>query len=144
MDDNDIYNRLSILEYRLRELKQNSSPTVPTYNPSSLPQDAVAGQIAVGTDNSFNWFDGSSWHTQAGTPSTVGDVPQDKVDGQIAIGAEGSFHWCVGGIWYTSGFVSSIIGDIPQDSVKGQIAIGSDGSFHWCVDNGIGGSGAGT
>jgi len=112
--------------------KLYNAPTVPIYDISSLPQDAVIGQVAIGSDNSFNWYDGS-WHTQAGTASIVGQVPQDSVDGQIVIGSDGSFHWCIGGTWYTdgNGVQPSTTGDLPQDLVTGQVAIGTDGSFHW-------------
>lgn len=111
--------------------RNHNAPTVPVYDPSNMPQDAVVGQVAVGSDNSFNWFDGT-WHTEAGTPSNAGDVPQDLIDGQIAIGTDSTFHWCLGGTWFTSSAIqTSTLGSVPQDLVTGQIAIGTDGSFHW-------------
>lgn len=124
-----ILDRIDQMEQVINRMQQ--APTVPIYDPASLPEDAVIGQVAVGSDNSFNWYDGSSWHTQAGTPSTTGNIPQDAVDGQIAIGTDGSFHWCISGTWYTAAFAASIVGNVPQDTVIGQIAIGSDGTFHW-------------
>lgn len=111
------------------------APTVPIYDSADLPQDAVAGQVAIGTDNSFNWFGGTNWHTQAGSPSTVNAAPLDVLEGQIAIGTDGSFHWYVNGQWYSAAFQSSTIGASPQDPLAGQIAIGNDGSFHWYDSN---------
>jgi hypothetical protein len=107
------------------------APTVPIYDPTNLPQDVVTAQVAVGTDYSFNWYDGSSWHTKAGALSVVGNIPQDAVDGQIVIGVDGSFHWFISGTWYTAMFAASTLGSVPQDTVLGQVAIGADGSFHW-------------
>lgn len=122
-------NRIDELERSVRMLVQ--APTVPIYDPTNLPQDAVRGQIAVGSDASFNWFGGTNWHTQAGTPSATGNVPQDMIDGQIAIGTDGSFHWAFDGTWYSAAFQSSTVGNVPQDVLAGQIVIGTDGTLHW-------------
>lgn len=121
--------RLDKLESLMQSHQQ--APTVPIYDPTDLPQDAVTGQIAIGSDSSFNWFDGTSWQTQAGVFSIVGNVPQDSVDGQIAIGTDGSFHWHLNGTWFTAAAQDSIEGHTPQDAIVGQVVIGTDGSLHW-------------
>jgi len=126
--------RLHVLE---RAIKAHiAAPTVPIYNTSvPMPEDAVKGQVAIGSDNSFNWYGGTSWHTVAGIASVINASPQDVVEGQIAIGSDGSFHWYVNGQWYSAAFQDSIVSHSPQDVLKGQVAIGTDGSFHWHDSN---------
>lgn len=125
----DVHKRLDYIE-RIN-LMRNTAPTVPIYNPSNMPQDPVLAQIAVGTDNSFNWFaPDNTWHTQAGSLATPGVMPQDQIDGQIVIGTDGGFYWHITN-WYTAAFVDSIPGIVPQDPIEAQIVVGSNNGFHW-------------
>jgi hypothetical protein len=97
-----------------------------------LPWDAVEGQVAIGTDGSFNWYSNGAWHGQPGTPVYIPTTPQDVVDGQVVIGQDGALYWYTDGQWYTAPFVPSTEVNPPQDVVAGQVAIGmSDDTFHW-------------
>lgn len=60
--------------------------------PGILPQDLVEGQIAIGLDNSLNWygrvnFSGTPiWQSVVGVPFYGG--PQDVVNGQLALSSD--------------------------------------------------------
>lgn len=107
-----------------------AAPTLPIYDPSNPPEDAVECQVFIGTDNSLNWYSSGSWHTKAGVLSTVNNTPQDVIEGQIVIGADDSLHWFVNGDWYTAVFAATG-GNPPQDAVIGQIAVGNSDNFCW-------------
>ena len=66
------HHRLVAVENKLHKVQV--APTFPIYDINDLPQDVVTGQIALGTDNSIGWFDGS-WHTYPGSPSFIGNMP---------------------------------------------------------------------
>jgi hypothetical protein len=89
---------------------------------SIFPQDSIKGQIAVGTDGSINWFNGTEWQTKVGIPSG-GNPPQDAVNGQIAIGSDHSLNWCVNDTWYGAPGTPAT-GNAPQDAVQGQLVLG--------------------
>ena len=73
----------------------------PTGTPATdLPQDAVEGQFAIGSDTTFYWYSNGAWHNAAGF-ATDGNPPQDFMDGQIVIGNADNFCYCVGQVWYT-------------------------------------------
>jgi len=116
------HRRLSALEYMVH--KPQTAPTFPIYNVTDLPQDAVDGQIAIGLDNSINWFSNNLWYSLIGEKSIVGDIPQDTVNGQIVIGLDNGLHWKIGDTWF--GIPSSeipVIGNPPQDAIEGQIVV---------------------
>jgi len=124
-----IHQRLDKAELQLRRLI--STLTIPVYDPSNMPQDAVEGQIAVGIDNSFNWFTNNSWHTQPGLPTVSINAPQEGINGEVVVTSDHGLAWYVNGAWYGSGGVPVSSGNPPQDSISGQIAIGNDGILCW-------------
>ena len=66
------------------------------------PQDAVEGQIVIGSDHSLNWFAQGKWYGKGGHHVDTVYVtfpPQDNVQGQLATGANGLF-WFDEGNWY--------------------------------------------
>jgi hypothetical protein len=142
-----LHNRLKVVE---RDLDRKvDAPTFPVYDPTNLPQDAVNGQIALGTDGSFNWCIADVWHTQAGVLSTLGNIPQDAVEGQIVVGTNNSLNWYVNGLWY-GGAGALVAGNPPQDAVENQIALSTispiwytNGSWYG-FDSIISGGGSGT
>lgn len=42
-----LHKRIDDLEREIQRLKANSSPTLPIYDSTNFPQDAVEGQIAI-------------------------------------------------------------------------------------------------
>jgi len=123
-----LYNRLCVVERDLERVV--AAPTYPIYDVSHLPQDDVKGQIALGKDNSINWYDGTTWNTKAGTLSG-GTAPQDAIPGQVAIGSDNSLNWYVNGAWYGApGNMAS--GNPPQDAIQGQLVVGTN-SICWFV-----------
>lgn len=118
---------IDIFHHRLQYVERGieriiAAPTFPIYDVDDLPQDAIKGQIVLGTDGSINWFDGT-WHTRIDNTS-IGSPPQDVVNGQIVIGLDNSLHWFVNDTWYGVAGVSCI-GNPPQDAINGQLAIGN-------------------
>lgn len=66
----EAHRRIAELERELNRIANNSAPTVPIYDPDHLPQDAVNGQVAVGTDTKLYWYSNNEWHHHSGVPST--------------------------------------------------------------------------
>lgn len=130
MISNVLIQRINKVEESLLRMQ---TPTLPIYDNAAFPQDAISGQIALGVDNSINWYDGSTWTTIFGVLATVGNVPQDAVEGQIVISTSSHLCWYVNGAWYTAPR-GEAIGVFPQDSVEGQLVIGNN-SIAW-YDNG--------
>lgn len=63
---NDIYKQIDVLARRIERLQNNAAPTVPIYDPTNFPQDAVEGQIALGTDDSAWKFFNGTWKKLGG------------------------------------------------------------------------------
>lgn len=102
-----------------------AAPTVPIYEITNLPQDAVECQLAIGSDDSLNWYSSGSWHTIADGGVTINSVPQDVVEGQIVVCLDGTgIAWFSNGNWHAAAGTSTS-GNPPQDAIEGQIAIGN-------------------
>lgn len=52
------------VERKVDKARSNPAPTVPIYDVSDFPQDAVEGQIAIGSDVSLWFFKNGSWQKQ--------------------------------------------------------------------------------
>lgn len=123
-----LYKRLILIERSVEEII--AAPTFPIYDPADLPQDAVDAQVFIGTDDSINWFDGTSWNTYAALDAVEGIIPQDLIEGQIVIGSDNSLCWYSNGIWH--GVAGSLAtGNPPQDAVEGQLVLGDIGNLCW-------------
>lgn len=66
----EVHRHLAELERELNRVANNPMPTVPIYDPADLPQDAVNGQVAIGTDTKLYWYSNDAWHHHSGVPST--------------------------------------------------------------------------
>lgn len=44
---NDMLNRIAVLEKQVKKLQSNAAPTLPIYDSTNFPQDAVEGQVAI-------------------------------------------------------------------------------------------------
>lgn len=116
-----LFARLRYVDDRLRG--HVSAPTLPIYNSTNLPQDAVDGQLALTTDIEFAWYLNGIWQTQAGVLAN-GNPPQNAINGQVAIGSDHSLCWFYEGNWY--GCPGTIVtGNPPHDAITGQIALGN-------------------
>lgn len=85
----ELATRVAKLENIVRRLQQNDSPTIPSYDQTNFPQDAVYGQIAKDYNDHTMWVYGEddSWH-QIGVPSGAEFISAPGVDNQT-IGASG-------------------------------------------------------
>lgn len=67
----DLVNRVSRLEDLVK--RQVNAPTLPKYDPTNPPQDAVEGQIHSGIDDQLYHFSNGLWHlASVFTPNTGG------------------------------------------------------------------------
>jgi hypothetical protein len=69
---NDIYKQIDVLARRIERLQNNAAPTVPIYDPTNFPQDALEGQIALGTDD-------NAWKFWNGVWKQIGAIPDHIV-----------------------------------------------------------------
>jgi hypothetical protein len=57
-----LFERAARLKAELDSLKYRHRPTVPIYDETSLPQNAVEGQHAITLDGCYMWYQGGIWH----------------------------------------------------------------------------------
>lgn len=43
----DMNKRIATLEKQVKQLQANAAPTIPIYDSTNFPQDAVEGQVAI-------------------------------------------------------------------------------------------------
>lgn len=127
----DFHKRLSRLEDGIHNLRV--APTFPIYDPNTLPQDFIEGQVVIGTNNALYWYSNGALHHQSPSAPVLGSMPQDAIEGQIVIGSNHNLCWYSSGAWHGGpGF--AVIGNPPQDAVTGQLAIGNGDILCWHQD----------
>lgn len=67
-----VYRELRDLRSEINQLKNKSIPTMPTYDSTGFPQDAVEGQLAVGANDNKLWrYVNGAWRTDSGGAATA-------------------------------------------------------------------------
>ncbi len=95
MSDFDVlYKKICKLERQVALLQNNSAPTVPIYDPANFPQDAVEGQIAIGSDDNLWKYVSGVWSEAGGGGITVEWMQYSFDTGQtIASGSSAQLDW---------------------------------------------------
>lgn len=121
--EDQFHHRLSDLERHAN--RYYSAPTFPIYDVNNFPQDSFDGQVAIGTDDSINWYSSGAWHTQAPTDPTIVHAPIDALEGQIVTSDDNSLCWFSNGAWHGGAGVVCT-GNPPIDPIDSQLALGND------------------
>jgi hypothetical protein len=61
-----VWNFVRGLEAKIKGLDNNAQPTVPVYDPTHFPLNAIEGQIALGTDGSAYKYQDGAWSSFGG------------------------------------------------------------------------------
>jgi hypothetical protein len=97
MDTYDVlFKRIVKLENEVKRLKNVSAPTVPIYDPTNFPQDAINGQVAIGSDDTAWKYVNDAWSEIGGGGGLTAEWMQYSFDNGVTVaggGAAGQCDW---------------------------------------------------